>query len=137
MFVGGSWKLRCRSIFHVITPEWRGGLHNEEKLLRITVTNCLDKMQEKKFSSIAMSAIGTGRFRFPRTEAIKTIVGALQTYLNTEGTAVVKEVYLCDLQHDNATDFVKELMKVAKDVTVHHLKDQENPGGTFLELFRK
>ena len=132
VFVGGAGKLRCKKIFHVIAPEWRGGSHKEEKLLRNTVKNCFDKMLEKKLTSIAMSAIGTGRFRFPKTEAIENIVTVLQTYVNTKETPFVKEVFLCDLQHDNVKGFVKELKKIFSDIKVYDLKDQPNEEGKLL-----
>ena len=132
VFVGGGGKLRCKKIFHVIAPEWRGGSHEEEKLLRNTVKNCFDKMLEKKLTSIAMSAVGTGRFRFPRTEAIENIVNVLQTYVNTKETPFVKEVFLCDLQHDNVKGFVKELKKIFSDIKVYDLKDQPDEEGKLL-----
>ena len=137
VFVGIPGKLKCRNIFHVTAPEWRGGSHNEENLLRITVKNCFDKMLEKKLTRIAFSAVGTGRFRFPTNKAIANIVKFLHSYVNGKESPFVKEVFLCDLQHDIVTSFVQELKRVfqdVKEIKTFDAKEQSNERGKLFSV---
>ena len=124
VFVGKPGKLKCKHVFHVILPEWRGGGHNEEKLLRMAVINCLDKAVETKASTIALPAVGTGRFRFPEDKALSSLICAIKSFLDKEGTILVKEIYLCAIKDSIVRGFIDKLKKKFPDVTEMQLKEK-------------
>lgn len=58
--------LLCKSVIHAVGPTWRGGTQGEELLLQLAVRNCLSKAAELGYKSIALPAISSGIFGFPK-----------------------------------------------------------------------
>lgn len=89
--------LPSRYVIHAVGPIWddnqsAGG--NEDKKLADAVTGSLRVADELKCSSIAMPAISTGIFGFPKDRAAGIIFSAIKKYFegNLSGLKVVKLV---------------------------------------------
>lgn len=122
--IGKPGKLKCKHVFHVILPEWRGGVHNEEKLLQMAVKNCLNKAAQMKASAIALPAVGTGRFEFPESKALSSLIYAIKSFLDETGTVSLKEIHLCTIKDSIVRGFIEKLRKQFGDITKMRLKEK-------------
>lgn len=67
--VTGAGRLRARAIIHAVGPVWAGGDQGEDRLLAEAIRNTLEAARERGYERIAMPAISTGIFGFPKERA--------------------------------------------------------------------
>jgi O-acetyl-ADP-ribose deacetylase (regulator of RNase III) len=72
--------LPSRWVIHAVGPIWGAG--NEEASLRSAVRASLDRAHELGATSIALPAISTGIFGYPKAEGTATIVEEVRTWLD-------------------------------------------------------
>jgi len=72
--------LPCRWVIHAVGPMWGQG--NEEASLRSAVRASLDRAAELDAISIALPAISTGIFGYPKQEGVTTIVEEARSWLD-------------------------------------------------------
>lgn len=84
--------LACRYVIHAVGPVWfESG--NEETALAEAVQGSLRLADELKLESIALPAISTGIFGFPKDRAARVILSTLKTFFeNTTGLKLVRLV---------------------------------------------
>ena len=71
-------RLPAKYVIHAVGPVW--GVGNEDRKLCDTVTGVLRVADELKCTSMAMPAISTGIFGFPKERAAKVIFSAIEEY---------------------------------------------------------
>ena len=79
-------KLKAKYVIHAVGPRWGEG--DEEAKLRRAVRNALSKATELKLKSIAMPAISTGIFGYPKEEGTRVILDEVVNFLKQETTTV-------------------------------------------------
>jgi O-acetyl-ADP-ribose deacetylase len=86
--------LPAKYVIHAVGPVWGEG--DEEKKLREAVTVSLQVANELKCSSLAMPAISTGIFGFPKDRAAEIIFSAIEDYAgnNSSSLKMIKLVLL-------------------------------------------
>jgi len=72
--------LPCRWVIHAVGPIWGEG--NEEASLRSAVRASFDRAAEQGATSIALPAISTGIFGYPKREGTTTIVEEARSWLD-------------------------------------------------------
>ncbi len=72
--------LPCRWVIHAVGPVWGEG--EEEASLRSAVRASLDRANELFAASIALPAISTGIFGYPKEEGTSVIVGETRTWVS-------------------------------------------------------
>jgi O-acetyl-ADP-ribose deacetylase len=77
--------LKAKKVIHTVGPVWRGGLHDEAKLLRRAYWNSLKLAAALGLKSIAFPSISTGTYRYPTEEASRVAIMAIKDYLEKEG----------------------------------------------------
>ena len=87
---GGN--LPARYVIHAVGPVWGDG--NEENKLAAAITSSLETADVLKLESIAMPAISTGIFGFPKELAAKVIITTIRDYLaaNPSGLKAIRLV---------------------------------------------
>ena len=85
-------QLPAKFVIHAVGPVWGDG--DEDKKLRDAVTGSLRVADELNCSSIAMPAISTGIFGFPKDRAAEIIFSAMAAYsrINSSSLKVIKLV---------------------------------------------
>lgn len=73
-----GFKLPARYVIHTVGPIWRGGSHDEAKLLANCYRNSLVLAVENGIKSIAFPSISTGVYRYPIEEAAKIAVDTVR-----------------------------------------------------------
>ncbi|MCL5876256.1 MAG: O-acetyl-ADP-ribose deacetylase [Candidatus Bathyarchaeota archaeon] len=79
---GGN--LKAKYVIHTVGPIWRGGVHEEAKLLRRAYWNSLKLAAAKGLKSVAFPSISTGAYGYPTEEASRVAVAAVKDYLRAE-----------------------------------------------------
>src|SRR4029453_8573416 len=74
-----GFRLRARFVIHAVGPVWQGGGQGEAELLRRTYQAAFDVARaEPSVRSIALPAISTGAYGFPREDAARIALGGMR-----------------------------------------------------------
>ena len=65
-------KLQAKYVIHTVGPVWRGGNHDEERLLASCYRSCLEVANKLRVTSIAFPAISTGINGFPKQRQLRS-----------------------------------------------------------------
>lgn len=79
-------RLPARYVIHAVGPVWGSG--EEDAKLTEAVTGCLQIADRLRLKSIAMPAISTGIFGFPKERAARVILAAIQSYFVKETSQI-------------------------------------------------
>lgn len=101
---GGT--LPAKYIIHAVGPVWGDG--DEDKKLAIAVIGSLRAADELKLLSIAMPAISTGIFGFPKERAARIIFSAIENFFSSRQSSTLKIVRI--VLFDDAT--IQPFLKV-------------------------
>lgn len=85
--VTGAGKLPCRWVIHAVGPVWGEG--DEEDKLRSAVRNALARGEELGVASIAIPAISTGIFGYPKPAGCQIIANEINKYLNNIDGSII------------------------------------------------
>ena len=99
---GGA--LPAKFVIHAVGPVWGDG--DEDKKLSDAVTGSLRVADELKCSSLALPAISTGIFGFPKDRAAGVIFSAIEKYFS-ENESILKIVKLVLFDQPSVDVFVK------------------------------
>jgi O-acetyl-ADP-ribose deacetylase (regulator of RNase III) len=78
--------LPARWIIHAVGPEW--GCGDEETKLRSAVRSALDAAHDLGAESVALPAISTGIFGYPKAEGTRVIIDEVHQWLGRVDTAL-------------------------------------------------
>lgn len=84
--------LPARYVIHAVGPVWGDG--DEDNKLKSAVTGALRVADELYLTSIAMPAISTGIFGFPKDRAAGIIFSAIETYFVDNSLSALKTIKL-------------------------------------------
>ena len=84
--------LPAKYVIHAVGPVWGDG--DEDKKLSDAVTGSLRIADELKCTSIALPAISTGIFGFPKERAAGIILSAIETYFEGNPSSGIKIIKL-------------------------------------------
>jgi O-acetyl-ADP-ribose deacetylase (regulator of RNase III) len=74
-------RLPARWVFHAVGPVWRGGGHEEERLLTDAYRSCLRLADEHGCRRLALPAISMGIYGYPHDEAARVAVATVAAHL--------------------------------------------------------
>lgn len=78
----------CQQIIHAVGPMYHDGQSGENLLLAMTVTNILRKVLELGCQSVAIPAISSGIFGYPKQQSCQVILQAIAQFLEKEATGL-------------------------------------------------
>ena len=76
-----AYNMQAKYIIHAVGPIWEDGFHKEETLLHDAYINALKAAKEKGCQSIAFPLISSGIYGYPREDAMRVAMGAINEYL--------------------------------------------------------
>jgi len=76
-----GFNLSAKYVIHTAGPVYRGGQYGEREQLRNCYLNSLKLAVENNCKSIAFPLISSGIYGYPKEEALKTAVSAIQDFL--------------------------------------------------------
>lgn len=99
--------LPCNIIIHAVGPVWVGGQKDEDSSLHSAMYNSLSECHCRLLSSVAVPAISSGIFGFPKARCAKILFSAVLEFFRTEPKSSVNLVRL--------TNFDKPTVEVFMD----------------------
>ncbi len=90
--VTGGGHLPCRYVIHAVGPVWYGGSQNEEELLHLAVWNSLLKAHELGLTTIAVPAISSGIFGFPKERCAAILIAAALAFCEQYPDSSLREI---------------------------------------------
>ena len=111
-----SGNLPCKRIVHAVGPKWgldanlqrsKGKKTKEEKHLHFAVTNALKKAGD--FKSVAIPAISTGVYGFPRDLCAKIMMDAALEFSEKNPKCSLSEIHFIDTNDASVREIVKEM----------------------------
>ena len=88
-----GYDLPCRYVIHTAGPMWRGGSYGEATLLRACYEEALKLAARQQFESIAFPLISTGKYGYPKAEALEIATAAIRDFLRDHDMTVYLVVY--------------------------------------------
>ncbi len=88
----GSGDLRCKFVIHAVGPVWGEG--DEDNRLMEAVHGALQRADDLQLSSIALPAISTGIYGFPKDRAARLIFAGITAYFAENQCSGLKLVRL-------------------------------------------
>jgi O-acetyl-ADP-ribose deacetylase len=86
----GAGALPCRAVIHAVGPVWGEG--DEDRKLAAAVTSALALASAERFHSLAMPAISTGIFGFPKARGAQVIVQAVLDFVAAAPASTLAEI---------------------------------------------
>lgn len=81
--ITAGFNLPASRVIHAVGPVWRGGVNNEDALLKSCYSTCLEIAVEKGIKTIAFPNISTGIYGFPKQRAASIAFNAIKQHLET------------------------------------------------------
>ncbi len=91
--ITGGHNLPAKYIIHTPGPVWKGGGHGEEMLLRGCYINSLELAEQHGCDSVAFPLISSGIYGYPKREALRVAISAIQDFLRDTDMAVYLVVF--------------------------------------------
>ncbi len=98
--VTGAGRLACRYVIHAVGPVWGEG--DEEAKLRHAVRSALACAEELQLASVAVPAISTGIFGYPKAAGCRAIAEEVRAHLALPA-ASVRRVRLIAIDEETAS----------------------------------
>lgn len=88
-----GYDLPCRYVIHTAGPVWQGGHQGEETLLRACYRESLRLAARRQFESIAFPLISSGKYGYPKAEAMQVATSEIRAFLLQHDMDVYLVVY--------------------------------------------
>ncbi len=86
----GAGSLLCRYVIHAVGPRWGEG--DEDTKLHTAVTAALSLADERGFKNLALPAISTGIFGFPKERGAEVILDAITDFCSQHPETTLEEI---------------------------------------------
>jgi O-acetyl-ADP-ribose deacetylase (regulator of RNase III) len=105
----GAGRLSCRYVIHAVGPVWGEG--DEDAKLEAAIRGSLDLAAMHKLQSLAVPAISTGIFGFPKARAGRVIIQAVLDHLEAQSQTSLREVRIVVFDREAAEAFRSEFAR--------------------------
>lgn len=102
----GAGRLACKYVIHAVGPYWGQG--NEDNRLSAAILGSLRTAGELLLQTIALPAISTGIFGFPKDRAAPIIFDSIRSYFLANRSTSLQLVRLVILDEPTLTEFLKQ-----------------------------
>ena len=106
-----GYNLPCKYVIHTVGPRWYDGRHGEAELLSSCYRTSLMLAKEYGCESIAFPIIASGRFAYPKEQAIKIANETIKSFLSENEMMVYLVVY--------GTETYRISRKLFNDITAY------------------
>ncbi|KPL15236.1 MAG: hypothetical protein AMS26_08115 [Bacteroides sp. SM23_62] len=106
--ITSAYNLPSKFIVHAVGPVWKGGQHNEEKLLADAYRHSLWIAEHTKLKSIAFPNISTGVYGFPKELAAGIAISTCSAFL--ESARHLERLIFCIFDAENLQIYRHHLM---------------------------
>lgn len=104
--VTGAGALPARFVIHAVGPRWGEG--DEDEKLRRAASNSLARAEERGCASIALPAISSGIFGFPKERCARILVQAAVDFCGAHPESALREIRFTLFDEPTASVFQEE-----------------------------
>jgi O-acetyl-ADP-ribose deacetylase (regulator of RNase III) len=101
----GGGALQCRYVIHVVGPTWKDGKQGEHAQLARCILRALQIADEQKLISIAIPAVSSGIFGFPKTECARVILDSIFSFLDANPDSPLRSIRLTNIDDETVAIF--------------------------------
>ncbi len=101
--------LACQFVIHAVGPVWGEG--DEDRKLNAAVYNALQLADSHHFGSVALPAISTGIFGFPKERGARIILDAIEQFLQEYPGTSLAEIQIVLIDQPSVKIFAKEFRR--------------------------
>ena len=101
----GAGHLPCKYVIHAVGPVWGEG--DEDQKLFTAVRSAVQLAEDHGFKSLALPAISTGIFGFPKDRAAIQILSAIEDYASGNASPELQEIWLVLWDQTTLDSFLK------------------------------
>ncbi len=102
----GAGSLPCRRVIHAVGPIWRSHEPDEaDRLLGSAVTSALKIADEERLESIAIPAISSGIFGFPKDRCAKIMLDMAEAFFAERPDCSIRTVIFCNFDEPTVSVF--------------------------------
>ena len=105
----GAGLLPCRHVIHAVGPVWGEG--NEDTKLRAAVAGALRLADQQRFLSLAMPAISTGIFGFPKDRGARILTDAIVGFFAAHPSSPLTQVRITLIDQPSVQIFASEFAR--------------------------
>ena len=98
-------------VIHCVGPIWNGGDQGEVLFLEVAVRACLDNAAALKCRSLAIPAISTGIFRFPKATCASIMFRVIEQYAHEVSNSSLQVINLTNFDLETVQLFEAEFQK--------------------------
>jgi O-acetyl-ADP-ribose deacetylase (regulator of RNase III) len=102
----GAGGLPCQHIIHAVGPVWGEG--NEDAKLHAAITGALRLADEQRFTSLALPAISTGIFGFPKDRGARILIDAILGFFEAHPSGPLTQVRITLVDQPSVQVFASE-----------------------------
>ncbi len=107
--VTSAGRLKAKYVIHAVGPIWKGGKNKEDDMLFKAVYNSLAKADELGVRSIAMPAISTGIYGFPKERAARIFGKAIAKFIEEFTETKIERIKICHIDENSARIFADNM----------------------------
>ena len=107
--ITGAGRLPCRYVIHAVGPVWGDG--DEDNKLQAAVTGSLTMADEHGLASLAIPAISTGIFGFPKDRGARVILNTIVDFFIEYPEGSLHEVHITLIDEPTVLIFADEFRR--------------------------
>ncbi len=111
--VTSAGRLPCKWVIHAVGPVWQGGDAQEEELLAAAVGNSLRKAEELKLESIALPAISSGIFGFPKERCAEIMIATARDFCQSHPQSSLRRICFTNIDEPTVAIFETKIIETA------------------------
>lgn len=104
--ITGAGQLPCHYVIHAVGPVWGEG--DEDQKLQSAISGALALAEEKGLATLAIPAISTGIFGFPKERGARVIIDAILDFFDNHPEASLKEIQITLIDEPSVNIFANE-----------------------------
>ncbi len=109
--VTGAGHLPCQWVIHAVGPVWQGGGAHEEELLEAAVRNSLLKAEELNLQSIALPAISSGIFGFPKERCAEIMIATAIDFFSQQPHCKLSRICFTNIDEATVAIFEAKILR--------------------------
>ncbi len=105
--ITAGYNLKAHHVIHTVGPVWHGGYQNETELLASCYRTSLGLAKEHNLKTVAIPAISTGVYRFPKSDAASIAINETMKFLEQ---SMIPEKVIFVLFDDESYEIYRKLI---------------------------